>query len=331
MVTIKDIAREVGVSTSLVSFVMSNQQKGTKVYRVSDETEKRVLDAARRLNYQPNSNARALRSGRSRVIGVLISDIANIFYSEIARDISEWASQNDYVVLFGNTDESATKLSENIDLFEAKGVDGFIIVPCEGSFEAISELQKRGVPFVLVDREMPGLRSSVVTLDNFEASRLLVERLASKGCRKIEMVSYKTTLSNIKDRESGYSSAVADLGLEYSRIHTPHYSDYHEVEQVIKGAVQRGVDGLLFTTYKMAILGRRAMIELGYRVPEQCRVACFNNSEEFDIYERSLTYARQPIGQFASESLSILIDQIEGRSSGRKKIILDPEIVEIER
>lgn len=320
-----------GVSTSLVSFVMSNQQRGTKVYRVSDETEKRVMEAVKRLNYQPNTNARALRSGKSRVIGVLISDIANKFYSEIARGISEWASQNDYIALFGNTDENASKLSENLELFEAKGVKGFIIVPCEGSEATIEELQEKGIPFVLVDRVIPELRSNAVTLNNALSSKLLVERLASKGCRHIEMISYKTSLSNIIDRESGYTAAISSLGLDCARIHNPHYSSYQEVEDVIVDAMQRGVDGLLFATYKMALLGRRAMIEHNYLVPDMCRVACFNNNEEFDTYERSIIYARQPIGQFASESLSILIDQIEGCSQGLKQIILEPEIIDIDK
>ena len=118
-VTIKDIATEAGVSIALVSFVMSNQD-GKETYRVNKETAKRILEVAERLNYQPNNAARALRSGKTRAIGVIVSDISNKFFADIARCIEDKAFKYKYTVLFGSTDESAKKLENLIAVFLIK-------------------------------------------------------------------------------------------------------------------------------------------------------------------------------------------------------------------
>ena len=156
-VTIKDVAARAGVSVTLVSFVMSNQANGTAVkYRVSDETARRILQIAAELNYQPNNAARALRNGRTRVIGVILSDISNKFFADIARCIEDRAFECGYSALFGSTDESAERLKNLIEVFLNKGVDGLILVPCEGSDQAIRAIEQRNVPLVLLDREVAG-------------------------------------------------------------------------------------------------------------------------------------------------------------------------------
>lgn len=330
-VTIKDIAKELGISSSLVSFVMNNRTKGSRVYRVSPETEKKVLETARRLNYQPNVSARVLRCKEARLIGVIISDIANKFYAEISRYISDWASNNGYMVIFGSTDENTEKLSQLLELFDNQGVDGYIIVPCEGSQNTIAALQDKGKPFVLVDRDFTELGASSVTLNNFQTSRQLLSLLVARGCRKVSLISYNTTLPNIEDREKGYLSGISAFNLEFSQVLRPDYGDYAKLEKMIVDAVKSGVDGFIFTTYRMALLGRKAMIQNSIRVPEDCHIACFNNNEEFETYEREVTFARQPVEEFAVCSIEMLVDLIRNRNSAAKKIVLRPEIIQISK
>ena len=189
-VTIKDIAREAGVSPALVSFVMSNVIAGERVYRVSSETSKRVLAAAEQLNYKPNHSARALRSGKTGTIGVVVSDIANPFFSEIARYLEDHAYRYDYNVIFGSSDENPEKFRRVVSVLLNKGVDGLVLVPCAGSEETIREVAGSGVNVVLLDRDVPGLAVSSVVLDNREAARVIVGRLIENGSRRIDMVSY---------------------------------------------------------------------------------------------------------------------------------------------
>ena len=328
-ITITDIAKEAGVSTALVSFVMSNKAKGAREYRVSPETAKRVLEVAAKYDYQPNGSARALRSGEYRTIGVILSDISNKFYAEISRQIENWTFYHDYVVLFGSSDENPKKLSNVMKVFKNKGVDGMIIVPCEGSESAIRQMSDRGMPVVLLDRDIPGAEFNSVVLNNSKASVIMTETLVGKGFRKIEMISYKTTLSNIKDREAGYLKAMEGAGLSDTRIHRPEYCNYGEIEQIVLDAKARNVEALIFTTYNMSLMGRKAFISHGLRVPQDCFFACFNNSDVFDLYEPDILYVKQPIEQFAVEAMTLLVKMINEPESAQSctKIILQPEVV----
>ena len=195
--TINDIAKEAGVSRSLVSSVLTNMQHGKKIYRVSEETTQKIQEIMNRHNYHPNYSARVLRSGNNRTIGVILSDISNRFFSVVSRNIVNCAQQQGYMVMFGNTDENHTNLAETIDLFYSKGVQGFIVVPCIGSEETISHYKSQGVPIVLLDRDFKDSGLSSVTLDNREAAVKLTGKLLDEGYKKIELVSYDTTLGNI--------------------------------------------------------------------------------------------------------------------------------------
>ena len=168
--TIKDIADAAGVSVALVSFVMNNMSGGK--YRVSAKTTKKILSIAEALDYQPNNAARSLRKGRSNTIGVILSDISNPFFSDIARCIEDKAYQYKYTVIFGSTDEDAGKLDNLIKVFINKGVDGLIIVPCEGSRQYIEKVLEANIPLVLLDRTIPDLEVNHITSTTRKRSHL---------------------------------------------------------------------------------------------------------------------------------------------------------------
>ena len=129
-VSLKDIAEAAGVSTALVSFVLNGKKKE---YRVGEETAKRILKIAQEMNYQPNIAAKSLRSGRTKTIGVVVSDISNPFFSQLARILEDEATKRGYTVLFGSSDEDTEKMDRVVSNLIIKGVDGLIIVPCENS------------------------------------------------------------------------------------------------------------------------------------------------------------------------------------------------------
>lgn len=331
-VTIKDIAREAGVSTTLVSFVMNNKSGGGRNYRVGEQTRRKVLEVADRLNYQPNINALALRRGETRIIGVLLPDIANKFYSQIARMVSEWASNHKYTVVFGNTDENPDKLAELLYVFMSSSMDGFIIVPCENSQGIISSLHEDGIPFVLLDRDIPELNANAVVLDSEDATHQLTLSLAGDGCRRVGMISREYSLPLISERENGYLRGVAEAGLEFCCIERPAYCDYGEIREAVGRMAERSVDGIVFVTFHTAVLGLKAMKELGIRVPEDCRVACFSNGENLGIletYEREICYVPQPIAEFARESLDLLLKIINGDGMSGTKVLLHSNVSKI--
>ena len=327
-ITINDIAREAGVSRALVSFVLSNKAKGERIYRVSEETTRKVLDIISKHDYHPSDSARRLRSGESGLIGVILSDISNYFYAEISKYIVEWSYKSEYTVIFCSTDENLSKFKYAYRFLLNKGVDGMIIVPPDGSEDIIREYAK-DTPIILLDREIPGSNIGCVILDNEKAAHELVSQVAEKGYRSIEFVSYRTNLSNIKAREEGYIKAMTDTGLEENiRIHRPEYGCYEHTEEIMLDAAERNVDALVFSTHKMMLLGRKAIVNNREKFKKDFFFACFNNSETFDIYEKDLIFVQQPIEQFGKRSVELLENTIGQKTDG-ERILLQPEVVSV--
>ena len=242
-VTIKDIATEAGVSIALVSFVMNNKSDGKETYRVNKETAQRILEVAQKLNYQPNNAARTLRSGKTNTIGVIVSDISNKFFADIARCIENHAYKHKYTVLFGSTDENPQKLENLVEVFRNKGIDGLIVVPCEGADEIIRDIARQNIPLVLLDREVPDLEVSSVVLNNRRAGYETTEALIRRGFTRIEMISYSMGLSNIREREEGYRRCMqAHEMSENAVIHHLRHDKFAKIEEIIREARQRRVE-----------------------------------------------------------------------------------------
>lgn len=330
--TIKDIANEAGVSIALVSFVMSNQGKDPdeRLYKVSEETSRRILEIAKRLDYHPNNAARTLRRGKTNTIGVVLSDISNKFFADIARCIEDRAYKYDYTVIFGSTDENAAKLENLVKVLVDRGIDGLIIVPCAGSEKFIASVADSHIPMVLMDRSVDNVDVSTVVLDNRAALSLAVSTLVDSGCSRIEMIGYDMPLSNAIEREEGYCRAMARFGLEENIA--VHRIDFRNIEQqvreVVGEAVGRGVEAFVFGTNTLTISGLKVLDSLGIKVPEQVRVVGFDDSEAFELYRTSVAYISQPIEQFGQESFDLLMKHIRNRDMQSMTVTLKPQIVE---
>ena len=230
-ITIRDVAREAGVSISLVSLVMNAKRdaEGNLDCNVNKDTARRIAEVAKRLGYRPNKAAASLRSGRFYTIGMVTSDIANQFFADIARYIENIAHNYNYTVLFGSSDENAEKLDNIVDTFIGNGVEGLIVAPCSGSEEVLRKALDAGIPTVLLDRDIAGLDVGRVMLDNERAGRMGVEHLYENGYRRIEMISYTLGISSLSERERGYCEAMRRYGLEgYSQIHYTVYGHAQE-------------------------------------------------------------------------------------------------------
>lgn len=331
--TIKDIAEAAGVSIALVSFVLNNQ---CKRYRVGEEMSRRIRAIAAELDYQPNNAARSLRSGRSRTIGVIVSDISNKFFADIARCLEDEAYERNYTVIFGSSDENAVKLENLLQVMIHKGVDGLIVVPCEGAEEAILRVVNMQLPVVLLDRHIGEAEVSRVVLNNRKAMAMAVEQLVSQGFRRIQLFSYDMQLSNIREREQGYTEAMRQYGLEeMTCIHRIRFKHIQaDTEEVICRLKQEGVQGdaLVFVTNTLTLAGLKALNRYQIRIPDQVAVVGFDGSEAFDLYYTPIAYIRQPIEQFGTEALKLLIESIEAEKPGKVSVVtLNPEMGGIDR
>lgn len=329
--TIKDIAEALGVSKSLVSFALSDSKKG---YRVSEEMTRKILATAKELNYKPNNAARSLRSGRTRTIGVILSDISNKFFADIARCIEDIAYEKDYTVIFGSSDENPVKLENMIDVFLAKGVDGLMIVPCEKSEKAIVAAAEK-LPVVLLDRYIEGAEIDSVVLNNRKAMRLAVESLHAGGARNIELIGYDLALTNVAERESGYLAAMKHFGLASGiRLHKIRFKYIpQDMEAAVSSIGARlhtadAADAVVFATNTLTLEGLKAFSRHSLKVPDDVAVVGFDGSEAFDLFYTSVAYIQQPIEEFGRESLDLLLRNIgEDSHSKVAAVSLIPEFV----
>src|SRR5690606_29253325 len=184
-VGLKDIAKELGVSTALVSYVLNDKHPG----RINQETARRIKDLAIKLNYRPNHIAKSLKKDRTFTIGLIIADISNLFYSNIARYIEDECKKHNYNVIFGSADENAEKFKELVHVMLSRQVDGIILAAPKDTEDTLMYLRDQGIPFVLVDRYFPEVTDiNTIGINNYLASYAVVEHLVTNGYKKPAMV-----------------------------------------------------------------------------------------------------------------------------------------------
>lgn len=327
-VSLKDIAKEVGVSTATVSYVLS---KG-KDSKVSVAVSEKVKKVAKDLNYQPNQIAKSLKSGKTFTIGLIVADISNPFFAHIARIIEDEASKLNYTVIFGSSDEKHEKSWQLIQFLINRQVDGFIIAPTEGSEEQIKYLKEQDIPFVLIDRYFPDILTNYVAIDNYKAAYRAVSRLIETGNKEIGIIAYTTSLHHMRERVRGYQKAMSDNNLKIDEewLNEINFSNIkEEVKEAIDSmlAGKKPVKAIFFATNTLAIYGLKHIARLNYKVPYDIAVLSFDEGEAFDFYYCPLTHVKQPLIDFGKHAVRILTNQISNPQLEEEQIFLDAELV----
>lgn len=322
--SLKDIAKVVGVSIPLVSYVLSNKGKEN---RVSEKTAKRIREVAQELNYHPNWNARSLKTNKTRSIGVIVADISNPFFSNLARTIEDEAFSQDYTVIFGSSDEKVEKFNKVLDFLKMRQVDGFIIAAPEGSKDIIAELAKTGIPFVLIDRFFHDLTTNYVAVDNFKASMQATNYLLGKGNKKIGAVLYNSSLHHYKERHQGYVEALKSAGLPIDAKMIKKIDNGSlktDMKNVVKELVQdSAVDAIYFHTNTLAEEGLTQMLGLDRKILKKVDVVVFDQNSSYNFLEDPIPYLHQPIKEIGQKALRILIGQIQDPDQELQQISFD--------
>ena len=327
-VSLKDIAKKVGVSIATVSYVLSKDKES----KVSLAVAERVKKAARELNYQPNQIAKSLKSGKTFTIGLILADISNPFFAHIARIIEDEASKKGYTVIFGSSDEKAEKSWDLIQFLINRQVDGFIIAPTEGSQEQIKYLKDQNIPFVLIDRCFPELVTNYVILDNFKAAFEAVDRLVKTANKKIGIIAYATELQHMKERINGYYEAMHENEIEVKKEWLTQI-DFFNIKDDIKSAIdemlmdKNPVNAIFFTTNSLAVHGLKYLDELNYRVPQNIAIVSFDEGEAFDFYYCPLTHIKQPLQEIGRTAVKVLIEQILDPSLEEQQILMNATLI----
>lgn len=327
-VTIRDVAREAGVSVTLVSFVMNAKMgpDGRLDCPVNPDTAQRVLQVAKRLGYRRNNAAASLRSGRTHSIAVIVSDIANPFFAEICRNIENIAYKDGFTVIFASSEENPQKLAHLVETMVGYSVEGLIVAPCIGAEAALARAVNIGIPTVLIDRNMPGEDFGRVLVDNIDAGKVAAKYLIHQGFGKVEMITYKSGVNSLTDRETGYEMAMEEAGLKDEvRIHKIEYeaeAAKKDVIEIFRDAAKRGVEAFILPTKRIAMYGFNALNVLGLNLPKDFSFVCFDESDVYELNKLVVPHVIQPLSEIASRSFALLQNMIEGKVSEEEKTSL---------
>jgi LacI family transcriptional regulator len=325
-VSIKDIAKAVGVSPSLVSMVLNGK---AAQYRIGDEVAKRVIEVAKEMHYAPNLVAQNLRSGKTQLVGLIVTDISNPFYSAIARIVEDRASEKNYTVLISSTDENLDNTERLVDVLLNKGVEGLILVPCDGSKNLVQRLHDSNFPTVLLDRHFTDIDLCSSCLDNKKATRLATAHLLEQGYKNIALIAYNTEMQHILDRVSGYEEAMRSAGLnKYINVEKVNIlNPKEEIREALNKLINnKQADAVIFLTNMLATNGLYCLNEMDVKIPEDLAIVGFNGNDAFNLFYSPVTYIMQPLEQIAKASIDILMERIKNNDY-KSKIFLEPELI----
>ncbi len=325
--SIKDIARIAGVSVATVSYVL-NKKEGQ---RINEKTKEKIFEIAETINYTPNRIARSLQNNRSKLLGLIVADISNDFYSGIARSLEDRALKLGYTLIIGSSDENADKFGKLVDLFSQQQVDGMIVAPVAGSEDILQKLSDKNYPLVTIDRYLKGINVPGVLLNNREISESTTAYLLEKDFDHIIYIGYDTKLPHLLDRQHGFEAGVADSEKKSTTSYIKVGLDniIHEIQSRLAEAI--GTDpkntALYFSSNKLAVAGLAYLVKNNIKVPEEVSVIAFDETEAYQLFPAEITYIKQPLEEMADEAIQLLDMQINHYSPTAKKITLSGQLI----
>lgn len=329
-ITIKDIARALGLSTSTVSRALRDS------YQISPETKKLVLEYAKKINYSPNPIALSLKEKRSRSIGVIVCEIANSFFSQIINGIESIAYDRGYNVIITQSHESYEREVNDLQFLASRSIDGLLIsVSSETkNFEHLTELQNKGLPIVFFDRIIESLQTHKVVVNNFQGSFDATSLLIKNGYRHIAHLANSESLSITRERLNGYCEALRQHGISVDESHIQYCAHggmiYSEVEEALDHIMKRqNIPQAVFAGGDKLTTGfLRYSRAKGIKVPDEVAVAGFSNLDLTELLSPSLTVVRQPAFEMGKTAAELLLSQVEAKRpvSSFQTIVLEPEL-----
>ncbi|WP_276381027.1 LacI family DNA-binding transcriptional regulator [Flavobacterium sp. H4147] len=310
-ITIKDIATKAQVSISTVSFVING--KGEKM-AISPAVIKKVQDVAQKLQYKPSMIASSLRTGKTRSIGLIVEDISNQFFADLARVIEDEAKSIDYRVFYCSTGDDNNRSEELVQSLLQANVEGFIITPTKNLEKTISHLLKIQKPVVLIDRYFANQKVSHVVMDNYEGSYAAVKFLLEKGYKNIAVVNNKSGMIQMKLREKGYVEALKEerkYNENYTLLLDYHSNEKNRIDSIIRFFEERPeIDAVLFLANYLGLAGLQAFKSLKYKIPDDIAVISFDDHDSFKMYTPTISVVAQPIEEIAVKSIQLLMSQM---------------------
>jgi DNA-binding LacI/PurR family transcriptional regulator len=322
--TIRDVAEAADVSTATVSRVLAGADQ------VTDELKERVFEATRRLRYTPNRVARNLRRRTTRMIGVVVPDIENPFFTSIIGGVEEVLQAANYNLLLANYNESPAKEYELLRTLGAEGAAGIIFTPSNAPDADYQDLVREPAPMVAISRYPEGLNVDVVAVANSAGARAATDHLIRLGHKTIAFINGPIGISTARERQAGYLEAFAAAGLEPQRdliVHGEFRQDggYHAMQALL--SLDRPPTAVFTASNLMTLGALQAIHERGLRIPKQIAVVGYDDLPWATSLQPPLTAVAQPARDVGVTAARLLLDRLAEPERPTRRIILDTHLV----
>ncbi|QOS82196.1 LacI family DNA-binding transcriptional regulator [Paenibacillus sp. JNUCC31] len=322
--TIYDIAREAGVSIATVSQVINGKGK------ISEKRRAEIMEIMERLHYQPSAIAAALTGKQTYTLGLLVPDISNPYFAELARAVEDRSRQLGYSVVICSTDNKDERVERYLNLLQQKRVDGMMIGTGIDNAEILSPLLQQSIPVALIARHMPSLSVHTVAIDDRLGGALAAEHLLELGHTRVAVLSEPSKVSSSKERVRGFREALEMAGLSLGADQVRESSadlGSAKKEALVFLTEQNRATGLFCCNDMQAIGALQAAKELGLRVPEDVSIIGFDNTILASVTSPPLTTVAQPIEDLGRRAVDLLIDELKDESKPPQRVVLKPELV----
>ena len=320
--TMKDIARDLGVSVVTVSKVLRNHSD------IGEQTRKRVLQRMKEVNYQPNPAARTLITGRTNLIGLIVPDLVHPFFAQVAKGISAKLRTQEYSLIISSSEDDPNMERREIDQMLARRVDAIILATTQASGESVRKMQDQGIPYVLLDRKIEGVSANFVGIDDVNAGIMATNHLMDVGCKVVAHIG-GSDVSTALDRQSGYSLALAKRGLATRPEYIVKYghgddagdaTGYNGMKQLLQ--LDPRPDGVFCCNDPIATGALRAIWDAGLQIPKDIAVVGCGNVHYDDLLRVPLTSIDQDSNGLGTSAAKLVLGIIKRKSKSTPKTVL---------
>jgi LacI family transcriptional regulator len=323
-VSLRDVAKAAKVSIGTVSNVLNRPEV------VSPSTLSRVQSTIKDLGFVPNGVARQLRSGYSRTLGLVVPDVGNPFFTEVARGVEDAARKRDYAVFLCNSDESLEKEDRYINVLIEQHVRGVLITPADIKADRIDALRARGICVTLLDRELKGENQCSVSVDDVHGGQIAVEYLASLGHKRIAWVRGPEKIPQVADRGEGVAKAAKLVNVEIDHIEVPLMNTANGEEAVNNLLALKSLPTAVFCANDLLALGvMRGLLNNGIQIPDQVAVLGYDDIQFAPSAVVPLSSISQPAYQIGVTAADLILSECESDGDHvHQQIKFQPRLIE---
>ncbi len=322
-ITIKDIARELDLSTSTVSRALVDDRN------IRSDTKQRVLQMAEQLGYAPNPVATNLKFGRTSSVGVIVPEMITPYAAEVIEGIQSVLYPRGFRVMIASSGESCEREAQNLRFMQQFMVDGIIISLCDyhANIDIFNELISHGTPLLFFDRLPHGVDATQVVINDYSNAFFLVEELVRSGRRKITYLAGPNNIYNSRERERGYRDAMSKFGLEVTSQMVIKAGVHFEDGEAAIDKIEADCDAIFAFTDTLAIGAMNRLTRNGVKVPEQIAVAGFSGTALSTIVTPGLTSVEAPLRLMGERSAELILEMIATHDTPPQRVVLEADIV----